>query len=275
MVKSILGVDFSGAKNAGESIWLASGELDQGRLKISTTWSPAGKGKRSRPAALECIQGVVADGRYDVVGFDFPFGLPREVVDTEDWASFLSSFDEFVDEPKEDESPVEAFRRSCLEAADQEYLKRATDEERGGQCPYGVRVASQTYYGISEVLKPLIENGVSVMPMMENESRDTAIVEVYPARTLAEHFDESSSGYKGTSEQAIERRRRILESIESAKPPISFDSEKEGNQSREYALCSDDALDAILAAVSASNFLREPAGNSEKEIDPVEGYICV
>ena len=74
MTAQVLGVDFSGANQAGNHIWLAEGELEDGVLAISKLWSPAGTGKTARTAALEYVVDRVTESEYDVVGFAVPFG---------------------------------------------------------------------------------------------------------------------------------------------------------------------------------------------------------
>ncbi len=120
---AIHGVDFSGAQDAGRRIWISSGLIDRGRLRIMRTLPafelPAGS--RSRDAALAALRSFVQSERGGAVGLDFPFGLPRAIVPEPTWKEFVLAFN--------GRSPsAEAFRVGCQGLSERE-LRRATDDE--------------------------------------------------------------------------------------------------------------------------------------------------
>lgn len=77
----IYGIDFSGAKDAGNKIWIASGVPQGDKLLIQGCFrarklSKAGK---DRDLCLAALVNLVKSIRNAAFGFDFPFGLPRSV----------------------------------------------------------------------------------------------------------------------------------------------------------------------------------------------------
>ncbi len=78
--RSINGIDFSGAQDAGNKIWIAKGVLNGEILLVSECYrvrdlDDLGKG------IDDCLPGMVNLVRPETnaaFGFDFPFGLPVE-----------------------------------------------------------------------------------------------------------------------------------------------------------------------------------------------------
>lgn len=275
MVPNVLGVDFSGARDAGDKIWLAEGRSADNSLNISRVYSLSHVGAKSRDEALSELVDRVRNCGYDVVGFDFPFGLPASVIEKDDWATFVEKFDSFVDSGTEGDRPAERFRNECRDRAGEEDRRRATDCCWDAQCPYGVRIRSQTYHGISRVLKPLLCAGVSIRPQRPTSDASPTVVEVYPAATVECELSLDSSGYKGTSQSARDKRIRIVEKLENHYPPVSFENQDAIDGPRLHAVCSDDALDSVLAALSAANALQRDFDADLPESGQLEGHIFV
>jgi hypothetical protein len=271
----IHGVDFSGARQAGRKIRIASGVLNDG-LRIERCRSVAETiDTAERGPALEHLRQFLASasGRA-VVGLDFSFGVPRRVTDAEDWRAFVRGFDfESVEEM------IDTYVGRTRERTDGErtYLKRATDEETGASSPYGFIVASQTLYGIRDVLRPLARNeGVSVLPMDDPGKNEPWLCEVYPAATLRD-LNLPDETYKNDAKysDARSRRERIVSGLREA--GLSF--AEEGIAETAIADSGGDALDSIVAAVAIARALREnqltTASGSLDEHRYLEGHIYV
>src|SRR2546422_2230077 len=74
------GVDFSGAAGAGRWIWISSGVIYDGGLRIVET-RPASElpgGSVVRDTALRALRSFIQSAS-GAIGLDFPFGLPRMV----------------------------------------------------------------------------------------------------------------------------------------------------------------------------------------------------
>jgi hypothetical protein len=112
-------------------------------------------------------------------GLDFPFSLPRRLVEANNWEEFVLSFSSRYPD-------AEKFRQSCWGTAGNCEEKRDTDRKsKTPFSPYNRRLYRQTYYGIRDVLVPLVRDKVvSVLPMQGVASDKPRLLEVCPAYTL-------------------------------------------------------------------------------------------
>ena len=158
----VFGVDFSGALNAGRTIWIAGGEVE-GDVLHCNLCLPAERlpdSGKDRATALAVLRAFILEQSPCAVGCDFPFSLPREIVTEPTWKSFVHEF-------AARHPDAESFKRWSLERAGGRELRRLTDREaRTPFSPYNLRLYRQTYFGIRDLLAPLIATGrVNVLPM--------------------------------------------------------------------------------------------------------------
>ena len=200
-VQTIYGIDFSGAKDAGNQIWIAKGVPDGEGLVIEACLRAKelpNSGKDIK-VCLAAIVNLVKSNPKAVFGFDFPFGLPTSLVQEITWEDFVLAF------PRKYENP-EAFQESCREARKGKELKRETDKEsRTPFSSYNLRLYKQTYFGISSILSPLVlGDRARILPMQRRKAGKAVVLEICPASTL------KASGlyrpYKGKS--AVHRAAR-------------------------------------------------------------------
>lgn len=260
----LLGVDFSGARRAGDSVWLARAETGDG-LRVESCRRLADLASADRAPALAELRGRLLEA--DLAGLDFSFGLPRAVHDCGSYRAFLEWFPDAFENPG-------SMRAVCTERAkettggERTFIPRRTDEPIGASSPYHWLVASQTFYGVRDVLAPLVADGpAAAVPM--TGGRGTELCEIYPAGTLRA-LELPSRRYKNDSDhpEAPERRQRILGGLpERVRLAPSV---------REAALANagGDALDSVLAAVAADRARRDGFGTGEA-YDPIEGRIFV
>ena len=262
-MEQILGIDFSGARDAGQKIWLTVCIERDGALHVKSS-VPAGT-QFDADSRAACLRGVhAAIRRADVVGLDVPFGLPAAVHDRESWASVASMI---ADNPD-----PQTLQKDCVERAvettsgEQRYLRRVTDEDRGALSPYHWIHAAKTYYGISEVLQPLVaDEAVRIEPLQDGPG--TPICETHPTATLRD-IGLPTRGYKDDTDRSRTRRRTIVEGLQMT--PLAM----HGIEDHLLEDVGGDAIDSLLAALAAWRASRNefsPAG----EFDPVEGYIYV
>jgi hypothetical protein len=263
--RHVYGVDFSGAKDAGKHIWVASGVIEGDALRIETCRRAdalPGSSKQREPC-LSALRTFIVGKDDAAFGCDFPFGLPGPLVDQGSWESFVLAF------PGRYES-ADAFRQACREAADGSELKRATDEESETPfSPYNLWLYRQTYYGIRDVLYPLVRDGAAcVLPMQTPQPEKPWLLEVCPASTLKREWLYYS--YKGREEQKREARERILEGLEEKGMLVIPDQEIRGKILENQG---GDALDSVIAAIATVRALRSPEPRGE--IYALEGYVYV
>jgi hypothetical protein len=269
----IYGVDFSGARDAGEATWLAAATTGDGGLHVERCRPlSALAGTADRGPALATLRERLQDA--DAAGLDFSFGLPAPVHDAESWPEFLRWFPGEFDDPEE-------MRTRCRERTEyrtdgeRSFVGRTTDDPLGASSPYHWLVAHQTFHGVRDVLGPLVTDGaVTVEPMQDRESEADerpVLCEVYPAATLraldlpAERYKDSDAGDRGAY---AERRERIVaglpDDVTLAGPVETAALDDEGG----------DALDAVVAAFAAYRAAADGFA-TDREYHPVEGYIYV
>lgn len=266
------GIDFSGAADPRDALWISEADLEDSTLQIRRSQSA---GCQFKGTSREEILGELVDfivGKPDsVFALDFPFGLPEQVhqnLNGGDWTTFI---DDFPDDYANSEDDPDEFRALCAELAgdgERSYMRRETDWRRAGQCPYGIQIRYQTYFGILQVLKPLLED-VQVLPMQERDPNSPWVIETYPAAIFG-RLGQYRTGYKGRSadlDKQKERRTMNVQALHNREGVVISDDVQE--QSRQ----SDNALDSVACTYAAyrsviSDEPDSPGGD-------IEGWIYV
>jgi hypothetical protein len=166
-MQHIIGIDFSGGVSAGRKIWIARGRVENNVLVIETCVrgeALPGSG-RERTACLAALRAFLQSTGDAIIGVDFPLGLPRELMRGQTWLQFLHAFAGRFATPQH-------FRQACWRAARGRELKRRTDiEAKTPFSPYNLRLYRQTYFGLRDVIAPLVqERSVRVLPMQTSRS---------------------------------------------------------------------------------------------------------
>ncbi|WP_276271156.1 DUF429 domain-containing protein [Haloarcula litorea] len=265
MGSGVLGVDFSGASEAGDSLWVTEATRTSAGLRVDRCYRATDEWGRGRESAHAGLVERVTDDDVTTVGLDFPFSLPQAVLDElcgGTWRGFL----EWV---AGDDGPADpsAFSAACRETAERvtgsRDVRRETDARRGALCPYTNRVRSMTFHGGRDVLGRLVDaDGVAVAPMQGTDA-DTVVSEVYPAATFG-WLGCYREGYKST-DGARARRAFNLDAVEACS--VALDDH------RATYLANHDALDSLAAAVSAGR-VGDGARPSPAGTD-AEGHIFV
>lgn len=247
---SIIGVDFSGAARAGRKIWLTTGETRAQKLLVTGCFrsTALNEGDSSRAAALAALRSLVAASPGAAIGCDFPFGLPQALVDAETWEAFVRGFGDRYLTP-------EAFRSSCRRRDGGHELKRATDvDARVPFASYNLRLYRQTYYGIRDLLAPLVaERSAAVVPMMSPRPDRAMVLEVCPASALKRLGLYRS--YKGRGSGLMDARASILDML-LARDDLDLTE----NDLRDVIIADPegDALDSLIAATITYWAVRAP-----------------
>lgn len=253
----ILGVDFSGASDAGRKIWVAEGRRSETGALDAERCLPAVDlpgGGIAPEIAVPALARYVAQLGEARVGCDFPFGLPRDLVVARSWRSFALRYAaEFAD--------AETFRSIMRSRHNAIEHKRMTD--RIARTPfnsYNLRLYRQTWWGITGVIDPLVRaKRAIVRPQQRLIAGKSILLEVCAACTL-KSIDLYPS-YKGRSASHRKARQRILDFL--------IDTGRLGAPRRQLrALLLDneggDALDAVIGAVAAAR------ADLAKEPDPYQ-----
>ncbi len=266
--QKIYGVDFSGAANAGKKIWITGGIWENDRLHIQSCLGASGLpgSGNERDRCTAALLAFVRKEKAGAFGFDFPFGLPRDLVKGDSWRDFVVSFSFRY-------TSAEDFRKALCIASGGLELKRMTDRAcQTPFSPYNLRLYRQTYYGICEVLAPLVrKHQACVLPMQKARTGRPWLLEVCPASTLKqEHL---YVPYKGRTRAHYTARKSILKWIEGScdvSLPRSIRLTALGDS-------GGDALDSVVAAFATFRALRNQAVPAafDRKIYLLEGYVYV
>lgn len=262
----ILGIDFSGASDAGTKIWIATGRRTEGALDISDC-RPALRLEGGGKAPLEALAGLrraILAEADTVAGCDFPFSLPARLVAARDWKAFALDFTQRYPTPLH-------FHDLCHQATGGIELKRRTDrDDRTPFNSYNLRLYRQTWWGIGHLLAPLVADGSAIVwPLMRRRHGMPLILEICAACTLI-HLDHYPS-YKGTTPAHRRARAGIMDLLVAGgwlAPP------KRSLRALLLENPGGDALDAVIGAVAVNRALA--AGRLDRKpdrVDRLEGRV--
>jgi hypothetical protein len=266
------GVDFSGASEPGESIWLATAEPTDDGIEVTACRSAREAFcATGRDEVLDALRSFPGDG--DVLGVDASFGLPRPVLPdrvaaSDDWREAPRWVAEEYAEADALAAQADWKDRARGSDADGVELKRRTDGPTGANSPYSFITRYGTFHAMRDLLAPLL-GSVSVPPMAPDGDGPT-LIEVYPAATLRD-LGLPDRKYKDPSDpRARGRRERILAGLREwgVTLPDSFEE-------RVLDDSGGDALDSLVAAAATARAVESGFAVEGGRYDPVEGYIYV
>ena len=265
--RTVCGVDFSGAQDAGKKIWIACGSILDNVIFISECF-PAKDlpcSGQQRDKAISALRAFIRKQRHSVFGLDFPFSIPRVLVAEESWEEWLAAFSERYPSP-------EGFKGQCQLASNGKELKRATDvETKTPFSPYNLRLYRQTYFGVRDVLGTLIrEKEVCVLPMQKPQDEKPWAIEICPAATLK--TENLSFSYKGSGRDRKASREKILRGMDKTGV---LKVQKPSMRKRIIEDRGGDALDSVIAAYATFKALNH--GLTHETLAPyaVDGRVYV
>ena len=265
----IYGIDFSGAKNAGSKIWIASAIIVENALRIEDCYQakdlPDSAAERNR--CLGALRSFISVQKACAFGLDFPFSLPKKLIKANSWEEFILAFaNRYPD--------AEQFRKICWVTAGNREERRDTDEI--SQTPlsaYNLRLFRQTYFGIRDILAPLVRDKLaSVLPMQSATPDKPWLIEVCPASTLRQM--RLPLRYKNIRKENRAARTNILEGIEKT-GIITL------KQPSLRAIILDDpggdALDSVIASFATFRAIGSLADSSVSMTSNsmLEGYVYI
>jgi hypothetical protein len=249
----VVGVDFSGAADAGARIWIADGVCEDRVLHVKRLFPAMDlhDSGRGRDASLRGLRNFLAATDRVAVGIDAPLSLPDEVLGEERWDAFVQNCRTRFPCPG-------AFREWCLARAGGAELRRPAEQQAGAPfSAYNLRLYRQKYYALTQLLAPLTEvDAIRAWPMQKPRNGKPLVMEACPAGTL-KRLD-LYAPYKGTTARRRLQRERILHALTANGSLAPLDA---AARQRALANVGGDALDAVLAAVAVCRwpFFAPPA----------------
>ena len=255
---AVFGVDFSGARLAGRTTWIArlhpagAAGSDPAFALGSLQRLDRLAGTAERQPALTHLVWLVTQSRDALWAFDFPFGLPVELFPARSrWPRQLALVREYAADDYG--LGLECLRRARA-LGDRMHIRRQTDvDARAPFDPYHYRIIYQTFYGMHDVLAPLrLDLRTAVLPFQYDRlaTADRVLVEACPASTL-KRLGLPHQNYKQPAGGPLTCRRRrtrrvIVDGIASL---VRLEDRDRRVMMRDPG---GDAIDAVLAALGAA-----------------------
>lgn len=250
-VKHVIGVDFSGAKLAGNTIWIAKAAVSAPRLELLELHPISHHaGVAEREPALSHLVSMIRSSKDSLWAIDAPFGLPTAVMDRGScWEDLLEK--------------VGRWRRGAYDfglhllargrRVGTPHVHRPTDRENKTpfDC-YHYRIIYQTFHAMRDVLRPLSsDRQTAILPFQcgKLSRAKRVVVETCPSSTLKRlglpHHTYKQPAGGALSAARRRTRHRILEGIERLIDVAP------GERRKIMRDGGGDALDAVIAAAGA------------------------
>lgn len=260
----ILGVDFSSAPRRAKPITAASGRLHGVSLVLDAL---------ERIDTLAGFEALLARPGPWLGAFDFPFGMPRELVRDLAWpGEWAAMVHHCAGHTRE------AFRRvldayRAARAPGNKFAHRVTDKPAASSSPMKL-VNPPVALMFLEGAPRLLRAGVSVPRMHAGDAQRIAL-EGYPG-LLARRITRASYKNDARSLQTEARRaarQRIVEALEAGLDGLRL--ELRGALTHRLLIDegSADNLDAVLCAFQAARAAQLVGYGLPDEFDPLEGWI--
>lgn len=261
-----LGVDFTSRPTRRKPITVASGRAASGVVKLE---------RLDTHEDFDGLSAALMNPGPWVGGFDFPFGLPRELVETLGWPdTWGGSMDHFTGLTRE--QVRETFAAFCdARPTGSKFAHRATDGPAGSSTSMkwvNPPVALMMHAGV-----PLLRAaGVDVPGLAAGDPQRVAL-EAYPGLLARELIGTRSYKSDERAKQTPERliaRKDLVEALEQGRTRLGV-RVRMSHAMRDglVADASGDRLDAVLCLVFAAWSVGQPNHGLPADMDPLEGWI--
>jgi hypothetical protein len=262
----LLGVDFSSAPSARKPIVVASGQR-RGQVVLLEGLETL--------ATLDGFAALLQRAGPWLGAFDFPFGLPRELVLAlgwpQRWAALIWHYAAM------NRAQIrEQFAAFCAaRPAGAKFAHRATDIPAGAS-PSMKWVNPPVAYMLHAGVPRLLEAGV-YLPGLHEGDRDRVALEAYPGLLAREVLKRRSYKSDDRAKQNGERliaRKDLIEALEQGRTRLGLRLKL--SHAQRDALADDasgDRLDAVLCLMQAAWAAGQPDYGCPVNADPLEGWI--
>nr|WP_315185390.1 DUF429 domain-containing protein [uncultured Albidiferax sp.] len=282
----LLGCDFSSSPSARKNIVLAWGQVAGGRVVLQ---------RLERLPSLAAFAAVLAQPRAWVGGFDLPFGLPRELVQSLgwplEWAACIRHFAGL------ERSQIRSLFAAFCDArpVGGKFAHRACDA-LAGSSPSMKWVNPPVAYMLHAGVPLLLEAGVDFPGLHAGDPQRVAL-EAYPGLLAREVLDGWTPGAQGTGRrsyksddkarqtpQRLAARTDLVQALEAgqgAHGPLRLGMRLQLTPNQRRLLLMDasgDAVDAVLCMLQAAWAAQQhaagvPCYGLPGHFDPLEGWI--
>ncbi|MFC5498329.1 DUF429 domain-containing protein [Caenimonas terrae] len=264
----LVGCDFSSSPTRRKPVVLALGHCTGDRVVLS---------RLERLESLPAFGQWLAQPQAWIGGFDFPFGLPRELVETLGWPlQWRECIAHYAGLTREEIRNT--FAAFCdARPVGGKFAHRAFDK-RAGSSPSMKWVNPPVAYMLHAALPLLLAAGVH-MPGLHDGDPARVALEAYPGLLARELIGNRSYKSDDRARQTPERliaRKDLLHALELGATRLGLRL-KLTNAQRDALIAdaSGDSLDAVLCLVQAAWAARHgaPRYGLPQQFDPLEGWI--
>ncbi|QIM54514.1 DUF429 domain-containing protein [Hydrogenophaga crocea] len=270
----LLGCDFTSAPTRRKPVVLAVGRSDRGRVVLDGI---------ERFDSLDAWSARLSAPGPWVGGFDLPFGLPRELVETlgwpTDWAACMAHYAGLSREAIRD-----TFAAFCnARPVGGKFAHRATDTPAGSS-PSMKWVNPPVAFMLHAGVPRLLHAGVSLPGLHAGDPARVAL-EAYPGLLARSVLGAASYKSDDKAKQTPERliaRRTLINALENGQAPLlqAAGLRLKLSHAQADALAADasgDSLDAVLCLLQAAWACHQHQAGHPRwglpEADPLEGWI--
>jgi hypothetical protein len=262
----VAGIDFTSRPTARKPITVALGQCERGTVRLDRI-----EGHTSFAAFANWLR---TPGPW-IGAFDFPFGLPRELVQTLEWPlDWLALMRHYGALSRETiRSTFAAFCDARPVGA--KFAHRACDGPAGSS-PSMKWVNPPVAYMLHAGVPLLIETGVH-LPGLHGGDAERVALEGYPGllarEVLGARSYKSDAKVKQTAERFI-ARKDLLEALEQGRTRLGLRLRlSHAQRDALVADASGDRLDAVLCLMQAAWAGSQPNHGLPQRMDPLEGWI--
>jgi hypothetical protein len=267
-VPLLLGCDFSSSPTRRKPIVIALGSCSDGRVGLAGL---------ERLDTLAAFESWLVQPREWVGGFDFPFGLPRELVEHLGWPlQWRQCIDHYGSLSRAHIRT--AFAAFCdARPAGSKFANRAFDK-LAGSSPSMKWVNPPVAYMLHAAVPLLLAAGVHI-PGLHDGDRKRVALEAYPGLLARELIGRRSYKSDEKAKQTAQRliaRKDLLTALEMGRTRLELRLKL--THAQRDALVHDasgDSLDAVLCLVQAAWAQRQgaPRYGLPETLDALEGWI--
>jgi hypothetical protein len=264
----LIGCDFSCSPSRRKPIVMACGSAAKGRVLLAGL---------ERLESLDDFERWLGQERSWIGAFDFPFGLPRELVTQlgwpQTWPALISHYAALS------RADIRATFAAFCDArpVGQKFAHRATDRPAGSS-PSMKWVNPPVAYMLHAGVPRLVAAGVHLPGLHDGDVRRVAL-EGYPGLLARELIGQRSYKSDDKAKQTPERliaRKDIITQLENGQTRLGLRL-KLSHAQRDTLVddASGDSLDAVLCLLQAAWAAGQgaPGYGLPPEMDPLEGWI--
>jgi hypothetical protein len=262
----LLGVDFTSAPTPRKPITVARGRLAGARLAVQ---------RIDRLDGFAAFEALLREPGPWLGAFDFPFGLPRELVEALDWpTSWEAAMRHYA---ALDRAVIrDTFAAFCAaRPTGSKFAHRACDGPAGSS-PSMKWVNPPVAFMLHAGVPRLVDAGLH-LPGLREGDRQRVALEAYPgllARELIGTRSYKSDDRAKQTPQRLIARKDLLHALELGTSRLGVRvALSDAMRDAVAAEAQGDLLDALLCLVQAAWASTQPGWGLPEGVDPLEGWI--